>query len=50
VFFLTEKNIQVTPIAITEETVQDFIYHISKEVNARSQARILSGLKSFLTI
>ncbi len=46
-FFLTEKNIQVTPIAITEETVQDFIYHISKEVNARSQARILSGLKSF---
>lgn len=45
--FLTDKNIEVTPINITEETVQQFIYAVSKEVNARSQARIISGLKSF---
>jgi integrase/recombinase XerD len=29
--------------------VQQFIYAISKEVNARSQARIISGLKSFFS-
>lgn len=45
--FLTENNIEVSPIKISEETVQQFIYSISKEVNARSQARIISGLKSF---
>jgi integrase/recombinase XerD len=32
---------------ITEEIIQQFIYSVSKQVNARSQARIISGLKSF---
>lgn len=45
--FLEEYNISVTPITIEEEIVQQFIYEIAKEVNARSQARIISGLKSF---
>lgn len=45
--FLDENAIDVSPIKIGEETIQQFIYHISKEVNARSQARIISGLKSF---
>src|SRR6478609_10059321 len=45
--FLTENSIQVSPVKITEETIQEFIYAISKEVNPRSQARIISGLKSF---
>jgi integrase/recombinase XerD len=45
--FLEQNQIQVSPINITEETVQQFIYHVSKQVNARSQARIISGLKSF---
>ncbi len=45
--FLEQNQIKVTPIAITEETIQQFIYAISKQVNARSQARIISGLKSF---
>jgi integrase/recombinase XerD len=45
--FLEHNQIQVSPINITEETVQQFIYHVSKQVNARSQARIISGLKSF---
>jgi integrase/recombinase XerD len=45
--FLDENKIEISPIKITEETVQQFVYHISKEVNARSQARIISGLKSF---
>ena len=45
--FLLENNISVSPEKINEETIQQFIYSISKEVNARSQARIISGLKSF---
>jgi integrase/recombinase XerD len=45
--FLTENGIEVSPIQIEEETLQQFIYSVSKEVNPRSQARIISGLKSF---
>ena len=45
--FLTENNLEVSPIKITEEQVQQFIYAISTQVNARSQSRIISGLKSF---
>jgi integrase/recombinase XerD len=47
--FLTENSITVSPIKINEETVQQFIYSVSKEVNARSQSRIISGLKSFFS-
>ncbi|MFB9108175.1 site-specific tyrosine recombinase XerD [Flavobacterium gyeonganense] len=45
--FLEEGKIEVSPIKISDETVQQFIYSVSKEVNPRSQARIISGLKSF---
>ncbi len=47
--FLEENNISVSPIKISEETLQQFIYTVSKELNPRSQARIISGLKSFFT-
>ncbi len=47
--FLEENNIDKNPINITEEEVQLFIYSVSKEVNPRSQARIISGLKSFFS-
>jgi integrase/recombinase XerD len=45
--FLNEHEIVISPLKITEETLQQFIYYISAHVNARSQARIISGLKSF---
>jgi len=45
--FLAENNIEVTPVQISDETIQQFVYSISEKVNARSQSRILSGLKSF---
>lgn len=45
--FLDTNQIEVSPLKITDETVQQFIYAVSKEVNPRSQARIISGLKSF---
>lgn len=47
VSFLSEKEIDVSPVKITEEIVQEFIYTVSAELNARSRARIISGLKSF---
>jgi len=47
--FLDENSISVSPVNINEETIQLFIYSVAKEVNARSQARIISGLKSFFT-
>lgn len=47
--FLSEHNNKVSPIQISEETVQEFIYEISKSVNPRSQARIISGLRSFFS-
>lgn len=49
VLFLETNSITQNPINITEETIQQFIYHISSLVNARSQARAISGLKSFFT-
>lgn len=45
--FLSDNDINVSPIKIQEETLQQFIYEISKSVNPRSQARVISGLKSF---
>jgi integrase/recombinase XerD len=47
--FLEENSISISPIKISEETIQQFIYSVSKEVNPRSQARIISGLKSFFS-
>lgn len=45
--FLDENQIEVSPLKITEEQMQEFIYDVSKRVNPRSQSRIISGLKSF---
>ncbi len=47
VFYLSENQIDVNPVVIKEETIQQFIYDVSKTVNPRSQARIISGLRSF---
>ena len=45
--FLETNQIEVSPLKVSEETIQQFIYAVAKEVNPRSQARIISGLKSF---
>ncbi len=47
--FLEKNGIAISPIHIDEETIQQFIYDVSKQVNPRSQARIISGLKSFFS-
>jgi integrase/recombinase XerD len=47
ILFLLENDIENTPISIDKTVVQQFIYEIAKKVNPRSQARIISGLRSF---
>ncbi len=45
--YLENHKVIYSPITIDEDTVQNFIYDIAKKVNPRSQARIISGLRSF---
>lgn len=47
--FLSENKLATTPINITKDIVQRFVYEVAKKVNPRSQARIISGLKSFFS-
>jgi len=47
VLFLQHNSVTVSPVQIQKETIQQFIYEVAKLVNPRSQARIISGLKSF---
>jgi len=45
--YLEANSIAISPEKISEEMLQQFIYEVAKVVNARSQSRIISGLKSF---
>ncbi|MFL9836352.1 site-specific tyrosine recombinase XerD [Flavobacterium sp. ST-75] len=45
--YLEGSGQDVSPLQITEETIQDFIYKMAEELNPRSRARLISGLKSF---
>ncbi|PHQ28738.1 site-specific tyrosine recombinase XerD [Leeuwenhoekiella nanhaiensis] len=45
--WIEAHNVTQTPVSIDRETLQDFIYHSAKELSARSQARLISGLKGF---
>jgi integrase/recombinase XerD len=47
--FLEKNNITVSPISISSEIIQQFIYEIAKIVNERTQSRIISGLRSFFS-
>lgn len=45
--WLKNNDIEVSPIDISEKSIQEFIYQIAKEVNPRSQSRLISGLRGF---
>ncbi len=45
--YLQVNQIQEKPLDISEKTIQEFIYDASKYINARSQSRLISGLRSF---
>ncbi len=47
ILFLDQYEITVSPVSISGDIIQQFIYEAAKNVNARSQARIISGLRSF---
>ena len=45
--YLSVNEIQVSPVKISDKTIQEFIYSSSKKLNVRSQSRLISGLRSF---
>ena len=45
--WLDENGIQISPINISEETIQQFIYNSAKTSNPSSQGRLISGLRGF---
>lgn len=45
--YLEENEIKASPISISHDDIQQFIYSVSKGLNARSQARLISGLRNF---
>ncbi|HSM62751.1 MAG TPA: site-specific tyrosine recombinase XerD, partial [Gillisia sp.] len=45
--YLEGHKISVSPVKISAETLQQFIFEIAKSLNPRSQSRVISGLKSF---
>ncbi|ULC60862.1 site-specific tyrosine recombinase XerD [Flaviramulus sp. BrNp1-15] len=47
--YLEVNNINFSPITISSEIIQQFIYDVAKTVNPRSQSRIISGLRSFFS-
>ncbi len=46
---LNVNEIEVSPVKISDKTIQEFIYDASKKLNARSQSRLISGLRSFFS-
>ena len=47
ILFLELNNIDISPTLIATDSIQQFIYETAKNVNARTQSRIISGLRSF---
>lgn len=47
--YLKVNKIEVSPIKISDKTIQEFIYTSSKNLNPRSQSRLISGLRSFFS-
>jgi len=45
--YLEENSIVISPIHIDETVIQEFIYSVSKTINTRSQARLISGIRNF---
>ncbi len=49
IFYLERHHDLISPIVIDKNTIQSFVYDASKQINARSQSRLISGLRSFFT-
>lgn len=49
IIYLDDNKMDVSPIDINDVQVQQFLYHHGKLVNPRSQARLISALRSFFS-
>jgi integrase/recombinase XerD len=47
--YLELHSISESPIDISSEIIKGFVYDVSKSLNARSQSRLTSGLRSFFS-
>ena len=47
IHFLEDNDLTVSPTTIDGDIVQKFVYNSSKEIKARSQSRLISGLRNF---
>ncbi|MGB7393098.1 MAG: site-specific tyrosine recombinase XerD [Pricia sp.] len=47
--FLEENNLPDGPLEANKQLIQRFVYEVARTMNPRSQARIISGLKSFFS-
>ena len=45
--YLEDNEIVTTPLSISHDDIQQFIYTVAKDLNERSQARLISGLRNF---
>jgi len=45
--YLEKNNIKVNAVKIGKNTIQEFLFKLSKTNNSRTQSRIISGLRSF---
>ncbi|WP_411895650.1 site-specific tyrosine recombinase XerD [Winogradskyella sp. A2] len=45
--YLNDNSMPKNPINVDNDTIKEFIYFISKSINPRSQARLISGLRNF---
>jgi len=45
--YIKNNNLNFNPSNVKDDIIQQFIYHNSKHINARSQARLISGLRNF---
>ncbi|CEN46768.1 Tyrosine recombinase XerC (fragment) [Capnocytophaga canimorsus] len=49
IIYLEKYQIKESAENITSDTLRQFVYETSKDINSRSQARLISALKSFFT-
>ena len=47
VLYLETNEMELSPLQVTTEHIQEFIYEMAKALNPRTQSRLISGLRSF---
>lgn len=49
IYFVEQHQIEASPLSIEEDELKRFVYQSAEQLNPRSQARLISGLKSFFS-